>query len=606
MRKLPQIRGVIDFCQQIPLRYRGTVVALIPVLGLVATLSTWAWTRGQARTALQWINQSQDVITESDRLLITALNAETGVRGYVITGDEDFLEPYNNAVKDFPLKSQALTQLVADNPAQQQRMNEIIRINQQQFDLLQRRVDLRLKFDQSLVGEDTQLPYKGKALMDIVRSRLAQFQTTEKQLLQKRQQNLENIRELITRTVWGIGGLSILSSAIAILMFNKIDWEIEEQNLQLRRGRSLMRGIVANVVDGVITLDQQGNIEALNAAAIEIFGYDRQTMMGKPLEFLLAALPDHAEPNQIPREGFNICAMKRKQMVGCHRDGTLFPVDISISEIETGNQWLAIIRDITDLKLAEINLQTRANELSTLNLILAKTNTDLQGRNNELDQFAYVASHDLKAPLRAIANLSEWLEEDLKGTLPAENQHQMKLLRGRVHRMEALINALLQYSRIGRTDLPIESVNVADLLDEVLESLAPPKGFKIEIAPNMPTLDTKRLLLSQVFTNLIGNAIRHHPREEGKVGVSVKDEGDRYRFSITDDGAGIAPEFHSKIFTIFQTLEPRDTVENTGIGLAIVKKIVEAEGGEVSLESTLGQGATFEFTWMKRSFIPSG
>jgi PAS domain S-box-containing protein len=606
MRQLPQIRGVIDYCQRIPLRYRGTVVALIPVLGLIATLGTWAWTRGQAMVANDWITHTQTVITESDRLLITALDAETGVRGYVITGDEDFLQPYDEAVEAFPKKAQDLNKLVEDNPVQHQRMIEIIGITQQQFDLLQRRIDLRLQFDQLLVSKDAQLPYQGKALMDQVRSRLATFQSVEKQLLQERQQHLENVRELIGRAVWGIGGLSILSSAVAILMFNKIDWAIEEQNLQLRRGRSLMRGIVANVVDGVITLDQQGNIEALNTAAIEIFGYDRPTMMGKPLEFLLAALPHHAEQNHIPREGCNISAMKRKQMVGCHRDGTLFPVDISISEIETGHQWLAIIRDITDLKLAEINLQTRANELSKLNLILAKTNADLQGRNNELDQFAYVASHDLKAPLRAIANLSEWLEEDLSGTLPAENQHQMRLLRGRVHRMEALINALLQYSRIGRTELPIESVNVAELLDEVVESLDPPAGFTIEIAPDMPTLETKRLLLSQVFANLIGNGIRHHPCEDGKVWVGVKDEGDRYRFSITDDGAGIAPEFHDKIFTIFQTLEARDTVENTGIGLAIVRKIVEAEGGKIDVKSAAGKGATFEFTWMKQSFISSG
>jgi PAS domain S-box-containing protein len=606
MAKPARLKSISDFLARVPLRYRGTVVAMIPLIGLMATLTTWAWTRTQARTINDWIDHTQSVITASDRLLITAINAETGVRGYIITGDESFLAPYNEALKDFPKKSQTLKDLTVDNAIQSQRLVQITQGIQQQLDLLQRRVELRRESDQQVLQRDAELPYQGKALMAQVRRQLAEFQTEEQRLLEIRQRDLENVRDLITAAVWSIGGLSILSSIIAIVMFNKIDWEIEEQNLRLQQGRSLMRSLVANIVDGVITLDQEGKIEAVNQATIEMFGYDRATLIGKPLEFLLAALPAHADQNKLHRDGIDLRTITRQQMMGCRQDGTPFPIDISISRIETSSQLLTIIRDITELKLSEANLQTRANELSRLNLLMAKTNADLQERNRELDQFAYVASHDLKAPLRAIANLSEWLEEDLKGGLPPENQRQMQLLRGRVHRMEALINGLLQYSRIGRKELPIETVRVNDLLNEVLESLDPPAAFKVEIAPNMPILKTKRLLLLQVFSNLIGNAIRHHPRPDGWVKVGVADEGDRYRFTITDDGAGIDPDFHHKIFTIFQTLEPRDTVENTGIGLAIVKKIVETEGGSIHVHSQVGDGSIFEFTWLKQSFILSG
>ncbi|MGC8712628.1 MAG: sensor histidine kinase, partial [Leptodesmis sp.] len=139
---------------------------------------------------------------------------------------------------------------------------------------------------------------------------------------------------------------------------------------------------------------------------------------------------------------------------------------------------------------------------------MTQTNATLEDRNRELEQFAYVASHDLKAPLRAIANLSEWIEEDLQDQLPAENQHQMKLLRGRVLRMEALINGLLDYSRAGRKQVEVELVSVKALLAEVIDSLAPPDNFMIEITPNMPVLNTKRILLRQVFANLISNAIK--------------------------------------------------------------------------------------------------
>jgi hypothetical protein len=253
--------------------------------------------------------------------------------------------------------------------------------------------------------------------------------------------------------------------------------------------------------------------------------------------------------------------------------------------------------DITDRRAVESALKARADELTYLTAVLAQTNTALEKRNFELDQFAYVTSHDLKAPLRAIANLSEWIEEDIADALTEDTRHQMNLLRGRVHRMEALINGLLQYSRVGRLETPTSLVSVADLLAEVIDSLAP-TSITIEIAP-VPTFVTQRLPLQQVFTNLISNAIKHHPRMDGKVRIFVQNLELFYEFAVADDGAGIAPQYHEKVFGIFQTLEPRDKSENTGIGLAIVKKIVEGQGGSISLESQEGQGATFRFTWRK-------
>ncbi len=265
----------------------------------------------------------------------------------------------------------------------------------------------------------------------------------------------------------------------------------------------------------------------------------------------------------------------------------------------TIREWVGVCTDIQERKTVEAALTSRANELAYLTTILTQTNTALEKRNQELDQFAYVTSHDLKAPLRAIANLSQWIEEDIADSLTDETRHQMDLLRGRVHRMEALINGLLQFSRSGRVTTDKSTVSVAALLSEIVDSLAPPDAFTIEIAPNMPTLVTERLSLEQVFSNLIGNAIKHHPRLDGKVQISCVDKGACYEFAIADDGKGIAPEYHEKIFGIFQTLEARDRTENTGIGLAIVKKIVENHGGKIKVESLEGEGAKFVFTWNK-------
>ena len=191
------------------------------------------------------------------------------------------------------------------------------------------------------------------------------------------------------------------------------------------------------------------------------------------------------------------------------------------------------------------------------------------------------------------------MEEDLEGKLDPDTQHQMDLLRGRVHRMEALINGILEYSRVGRMRSQIEMVNVETFLQEIIESLSVPDEFTIEIVTPMPTLETESLPLQQILTNLISNAIKHHNRSDGKITITATELDTAYQFTITDDGPGIDPKFHEKIFIIFQTLEARDAVENTGVGLAIIKKILDDKGGTIKVESEPEKGTTFYFTWPK-------
>jgi PAS domain S-box-containing protein len=273
-----------------------------------------------------------------------------------------------------------------------------------------------------------------------------------------------------------------------------------------------------------------------------------------------------------------------------------------------------LVYDITDRKRVEQALQrseeftrqilernqAQTADLQRLNHSLMLAQQKLQERNLELDKFVSIAAHDLKAPLRAISNLSEWIEEDLQGQIPGENS-QLKLLRQRVKRMDALIDGLLRYSRAGREELATETVDVAEVLAETIDSLSPPASFEIKIVNSMPILDTKRLLLTQVFANLLSNAVKHHDRIDGWIEVTAEDLGDRHLFSIADDGPGIPEgESQSRIFEIFQTLNPAtDSTENTGIGLALVKKIVEGEGGELWLDRQCKLGCRFCFTWMK-------
>lgn len=250
--------------------------------------------------------------------------------------------------------------------------------------------------------------------------------------------------------------------------------------------------------------------------------------------------------------------------------------------------------NITDRKLSEEATRQRAIELAQLARALKRS-------NEELDQFAYITSHDLRAPLRGIANLSQWIEEDMGDRFTPEAHHQMELLRGRVHRMEAMIDGILEYSRIGRAKLSAEAIDTGPLLAEVLDLLDPPVRIHVEIASGMPVVAGHRLRLQQVFMNLIGNAIKYHDKSAGRIVVACRDDGDFHEFSVSDDGPGIEPQYQEKIFVIFQTLHARDKVEGTGVGLALVKKIVEAEGGRVVVDSQPGEGATFRFTWPRRA-----
>jgi signal transduction histidine kinase len=246
------------------------------------------------------------------------------------------------------------------------------------------------------------------------------------------------------------------------------------------------------------------------------------------------------------------------------------------------------------------NLAWNKQHLEELTVELEDRAVELERVNDELKQFAYVASHDLRAPLRAIDNLSQWLREDLDDRLTDEDRKHLELLRGRVKRMDALLEALLQYSRVGRRDSVIERVDVRALLDEIIDLHAPPPGFRVTIAPGMPVLETDRLALQQVFANLIGNALKHHDRDSGEVAIGWDDRGDCHGFTVRDDGPGIPPAFHVKVFEMFQTLKRRDEVEGSGMGLALVKKQIDACGGRIVLESSGERGTTFDFTWPKR------
>ncbi|MBF2066135.1 MAG: GHKL domain-containing protein [Calothrix sp. C42_A2020_038] len=298
----------------------------------------------------------------------------------------------------------------------------------------------------------------------------------------------------------------------------------------------------------------------------------------------------------------------------------------SPAQLETANQALMI--EIIERKRVEQELlqyknhleetvQTRTAELEKANaqlqqeiaqrqesqdkmLVLLK---EIKSANKELNDFAYVVSHDLKAPLRGITSLSEWLLTDYADKFDEEGKKMVNLLISRVQRLHNLIDDILKYSRVGRSKIEKSQVNLNKAVTEIIESLNPPENIKIEILTELPTLYCDKTRIQQLFQNLISNAIKFINKPQGIIKLNCIEQDQYWQFSITDNGIGIESQHFDKIFLLFQKLTSLQDSESTGVGLALVKKIVELHDGKVWVESELGKGSTFLFTIKKLSVL---
>jgi len=380
-----------------------------------------------------------------------------------------------------------------------------------------------------------------------------------------------------------------LLDAVAERLGKIIDLKQTTEKLQLSRN------LIDRSNDCIFVIEPKwGRLLDVNDRACDSLGYAREELLGMAFKDIEELEPDNSSWQEYVKE-LELKGDIIKEGWHSRKDATTFAVETSLKLVSQGKKdyIIAITRDITERKQAEENQARLIQELKS-------TNQKIEGINQELKDFAYIVSHDLKAPLRGIKTLADWISADYGDKLDEAGREQMNLLLARVGRMHNLIDGVLQYSRVGRAKEEVVRVDLNELIPEVIDMVAPPKNIEITVENELPVIECEKTRLIQVFENLLSNAVKYMDKPQGRVRIGCVEQEDFWKFSVADNGPGIEEKHFERIFRIFQTLSPRDKFESTGIGLTVLKKIVDSYGGKTWVQSKVGEGSTFFFTWPKQ------
>jgi len=354
---------------------------------------------------------------------------------------------------------------------------------------------------------------------------------------------------------------------------------------------AVFHAVMNTVLDGLIIIDQAGDVQHFNHAAERIFGYPAAEVVGRNVNMLMPA-PYHGGHDAYLRNYLHSGEKKvigiGRQVSGRRRDGSEFPMELGVNEMQLdGNRmFVGTIRDISERAAAEHEIRSHVNAL--------------QRSNQELDDFAYIASHDLKEPLRGLSHNARFLMEDFGDQISEAGQRRLARMTYLCQRMERLVDDLLYFSRLGRQDLAVKPTDLNAIIDDIetmMETTLQEAGARIIIPERLPVIICDQPRVAELFRNLITNAVKYNDKPEKHVIVGHARQAEGDVFFVRDNGIGIMPRYHQEVFRIFRRLNDEDdAVKGTGVGLTFVKKIVERHGGRIWIDSEPGRGSTFYFT----------
>jgi PAS domain S-box-containing protein len=551
-------------------------------LGILVWLAVYSY-NGTVKliSSSQWVAHTQDVLYHAEQVLAVASNIELGQRGYTLTGNAKFLEPYNQAKSAIRNHYDSVWSLTSDNPVQHERLKE-----------LDSAIDELLLFSSSAIeartvsfqeAQQINATVRGKLAMDRIRLMISMFQMEEKNLLRIRtRQNEADIANFNLSFI----SLLVVTAIIILFVFYTISMNLKirtESEKQLKIASENIKDLYENAPCGYHSIDSHGVFVDINRTLLTWLGYrDRQDVIGK-LKFndVIAASDLKNFDEHYPlfkKQGF----IKDLEFNLKRKDGSSFPVILSSTAIYDEDGNFVKSRSNTFDNSARKEAEIRIKEL-----------------NKELEAFTYSVSHDLRAPLRSIDGYARVLQEDYTEKLDQEGKRVINVIMNNAQRMGKLIDDLLDFARLGRKEAARSNTDMTPLVQNIAGELAQQeRGRKIDIVvkPLHPAkVDNE--MIRQVWINLISNAIKYTgKKEEAKIEISSFDKGDEVCFQIRDNGVGFDMQYSDKLFGVFQRLHKMQEFSGTGVGLAIVKRIISQHKGQVWAEGTLNQGAAFYFS----------
>lgn len=578
----------------------GVTVAGMLVVYLLGLRVTW--TNAE-------LSRSKEAVAAVREVLSTLKDAETGERGFLVTGDEAYLDPYASALARLPGRLAMLDAAVADGKLNKQHAQRIREKANEKLEFLANAIRLRREG-----GLDAALSVvrngQSKRLMDEVRAEVAaaeQEMMANQRLLEQRVAGADVVRTSVSLLV------AIVTLLFTIWAFREIQRVLKEQLEAQRNDRetqSRIDGIVSSAMDAIISVDEQQNIILFNVAAEQMFRCPAATALGSPLDRFIPprfrpSHRDHVREFGATGQSSRTMGTPYLTISGLRGDGEEFPIDASISQITVEGKriYSVIVRDVTDRKRAEAELREKHEEVQRLNATLeqrVEQRTEaLAEANRELEAFGYSVSHDLRAPLRHVTGFIELLSRHLDDRLDEKGRRYIKTISDAGVRMGHLIDDLLTLSRIGRVAMENSEVDLRRLVDEARAQLAGEiAGRRVDWAiGDLPHVRGDAELLRNAMVNLLANALKYtRTREQSRIEVGCERKDGELICFIRDNGVGFDMKFVDKLFGVFQRLHRAEEFEGTGVGLASVRRIINKHGGRTWAHGEVDKGAAFFFS----------
>jgi PAS domain S-box-containing protein len=576
---------------------RWYLAGALLILLVVTLLSYQDWSAFQ-RSAPQ-VQHSRALLQQIEQTLSSVKDAETGQRGFVLTGNPEYLDVYNAAIAALPAELTTLRGLVASEPALRTRVAALSDLIAEKLAELKETVALRQNegFQAALSVVETN---RGQRAMEDIRKLGVDLQNEVYAGLTQgvRERQEQGSRTRVTTAV-GAGFLCVFlllatfDIGRAAAERDRLIVDLGAANDRTTASRDLLHTTLTSIGDAVIATDESGRVTFMNGVAENLTGWTQAQAAGRKLQEVLRIVNEETRQavdspvDKALRDGVIVGLANHTVLIS--RDGSERPIDDSAAPIRNPQGKIVgvvlVFRDVTERRASEEQLR--------------RLNHDLRRTNQDLQQFSYAASHDLKEPLRTVTNYLQLIRSRYLGKVLNEEAGQLfDVAVAGSQRMHALVEALLEYSRSGEVgDATLEPVPVDRVLGDVitnLQSAISETRAEVLLGP-MPVITANPLYLTQVFENLIGNALKYRSEQPPRISVTVA-EGDReWVFSVQDNGIGIPLEYQAQIFGIFKRLHG-DEYPGTGIGLATCKKIVDRHGGTIWVESEPGKGSRFSFT----------